>query len=89
MSKHGMFDRLTYNYSETTNKNTKLFSLLPPEEIADQLISKLIENDIVPEIYEKKWKLTFTITRDLTDQEREFHVQPMFCKVQVRLCKVA
>lgn len=66
-----------------------LFSLLPPGEIADKLIYKLLENDIVPEIYEKKWKLTFSITCDLTDQEKEFQVQPMFCKVQVRLCKVA
>ena len=32
---------------------------------------KLIDKDISPEINEKKWKLTFTKTRDLDDQEKE------------------
>lgn len=70
-SKEGMFDRILDDYIDTTNKNTLIFSVLSPEEIADQLISKLIDKDISPEINKKKWKLTFTKTRDLDDQEKE------------------
>ena len=70
-SKSGMFDRLTYNYIDGTNKPTLIFSQLSPDEIADRIISKLIDLGFSPQIDEHKWKLSCTLTRDLSDQEIE------------------
>jgi hypothetical protein len=80
-SNNGMFDRLTYDYIEVTNKTTLIFSQLPPDEIAAQLTEKLIDLDCSPQVNENKWKFNFTLTRDLSDQEKESEVEAVFCTV--------
>lgn len=52
------------------------------------IILKLGEKDIVPELHAKKWKLTYTKTRELDEAEKQIEVQPDFCKVQVQLLRV-
>ena len=46
------------------------------------------ETGIIPSFNEKKWKCTFKLTRDLTDQEMEDQVQAESCKVQVKFVKM-
>lgn len=76
-----MFDRLTYDYIDVTNKTTYIFSQLSPEEIAEQLIEKLIDLDSSPRLNEHKWKFDFTLTRALSDLEKESEVEAVFCTV--------
>ena len=67
-SKDGMFDRVMDDYIETPFKNTVMFSTLPPDELADQLITLLIDKNAKIEINEKKWKITFNLKRDLVNK---------------------
>jgi|NOAtaT_5_FD_contig_21_2490761_length_366_multi_2_in_0_out_0_2 hypothetical protein len=38
------------------------------------IILKLGEKDIVPELHAKKWKLTYTKTRELDEAEKQIEV---------------
>ena len=76
------------DYESKSFSNSVIFSSLSGQEIADLIISKLSEKDIIPDLHAKKWKLTYTRTRELDDAEKQSEVQPDFCKVQVQLLKV-
>ena len=52
------------NFNNKISKNTVMFSTYEPEFIFAQLIGKLQDRDITPDVHSKKWKLTFDIFRD-------------------------
>ena len=52
------------NFNNKIAKNTVMFSTYEPEFIFAQLIGKLQDKDITPDVHSKKWKLTFDILRD-------------------------
>lgn len=84
----GMFDRALDDYIDSPFKNTVMFSTLPPDEISDQLITLLINKNAKIEINEKKWKITFTLKRDLENKEQEAQTHTESCTVQVKLLKM-
>ena len=83
-----MFQRLTYDYIDVINKTTIIFSLLSADEIADQLIEKLIDLGCSPQVNDKKWKFTFTLTQERSDQEQESLVEATTCTVQVKFMRM-
>ena len=85
-SNHGMFDRVLDDYIDSPFKNTVMFSTLPPDKLADQLITLLVNKNAKIEINEKKWKITFTLK--LENKEQEDQTQTESCSVQVKLLKM-
>ena len=68
-------------YEESINKNTIFFSPLSPQEIFHQLKSKLQDENIMVELSDKKWKLSYKRFEELDQQEKELEMQPDWCQV--------
>ena len=69
-------------------KNTIMYSTYEPEFIFAQLIGKLQDQDITPNIHSKKWKLTFDIFREQTEDEKKADLPQEGCRIRVELLKI-
>ena len=65
-----------------------MFSTYEPEFIFAQLIGKLQDRDITPDVHSKKWKLTFDIFRDQTEDEKKAGLIQEGCRIRVELLKI-
>ena len=55
----------------------------------EEIITKLREkHDVKADLHAKKWKLTFTRTREQDEQEKLSEMPTESCKVQVQLLKL-
>ncbi len=55
------------HYIKGAAKNTIFFTTYEPEYVFKQIISKLEDKDITPEVSHKKWKLTYNKIQELDD----------------------
>ena len=69
------------NYEPVTTKNTLLFSTYQPEVIFKKLIDKLEDCDVVPQVKDQKWKLTFERFREPDEEEKEANLPIESCCV--------
>ena len=69
-------------YDPTNVKNQVLFTSMSEQDIIDLIILKLQDKDVTPELHPKKWKLTYTRTREVESGEnKEIEAQRDSCKV--------
>ena len=54
-------------YDSKILTNSLIFSSLSEHEIFELIKLKLGEKDVIPDLHQKKWKLTYTKTRELDD----------------------
>jgi len=93
-SKDAVDIRELYKFDESTflAKSTALYTLNDAQTIKGQLKSAFQDLDASQEAWnEKKWKCTFELRRDLTDEDKEDAVlknQPQFCRVQMKMLKM-
>jgi hypothetical protein len=76
-------------YKFGINKNTLFFTTYEPEYVFKQLISKLEDKDLTPELSHKKWKLTYDKLREQDEEEKEAGLPVIKCKVEVKLTQAA
>ena len=76
-------------YSVRARGQQRFDSELSPAKIIKKLRRFLADkyDDIVPELDDKVWRLTFTVESELDDAELDEGVQADFCKIRVDLLK--
>jgi hypothetical protein len=71
-SKEELVDTRKIEIFEDKNySNYVMFSEQSPKEIVKLLTLKLKDKDVIPELNDKKWKLTFTKVAEQDDQDKE------------------
>ena len=77
------------NFEPVIHRNTVMYSSYEPEYIFAQLTSKLQDKDITPVMDQKKWKMTFDMMREQTEEEiSQVGKQNEGCRIQVKLLKL-
>ena len=58
-------------FDDNTSVNTLVFSYLRVDKAFDAILDWLKDNDIEPEVHANKWKLVYTKTQELDDEEEK------------------
>lgn len=76
------------DYHDVLAKQTQFFTTHEPEYVWKQIVTKLNDKDIHPELSEKKFKLNFNKVKELTEEEKADGVAENSFSAQVKLLKV-
>ena len=66
--------RVMGEFDSSTSINTLIFSNLRVDKAFDNIKDWLRDNDIKPDVHEKRWKLVYTRTQKLDDEEKELEI---------------
>ena len=58
-------------FDDNTSVNTLVFSYLRVDKAFKAILDWLKDNDIEPEVHSNKWKLVYTKTQELDDEEEK------------------